>query len=76
MIWVTAAEYDTAYKIKIQFNDNTEKLVDLQQTIRQDHRSIIRELENYELFRSFSVDLDTIVWKNGADFAPEFLYSL
>ena len=35
---------------------------------------MFRELVDIAKFRQFKVDFDTIVWKNGLDMAPEFLY--
>ncbi|WP_253952452.1 DUF2442 domain-containing protein [Xylanibacter muris] len=32
--------------------------------------------KDLELFRQFTVMYNTIEWKNGADFAPEYLLSL
>jgi hypothetical protein len=31
---------------------------------------------NIELFSQVSVDMDTLVWPNGFDLAPEYLYEL
>jgi hypothetical protein len=41
------------------------------------HGPIFEPLRNVEAFRRFHVhpELRTIVWENGADFAPEFLRS-
>ncbi len=37
---------------------------------------VLEPLKDAHYFRQFSVDPDlhTLVWPNGADFAPEFLY--
>jgi hypothetical protein len=37
-------------------------------------RKIFKPLLDKEYFKSFSIRLNTICWKNEADFAPEFLY--
>ncbi|MEK9137511.1 MAG: DUF2442 domain-containing protein [Bacteroidota bacterium] len=39
--------------------------------------SVFEPLKDRNRFRQFKVhpDLHTIVWENGADFSPEFLYS-
>lgn len=44
--------------------------------IQNDNRKIVRELMNIELFSQVSVDMDTLVWPNGFDLAPEYLYEL
>jgi hypothetical protein len=76
MIYVTEANYIKDYQIEICFNDKKVGLVDLKNTIETDNRKIFQELKNIEKFKFFSVDMDTIVWKNGLDLAPEFLYDL
>ena len=71
-----SAEYAGDYKIKVMFNDSTSGLADFKQKVFTDHRPIIRELIDLNKFRDFTVEAFTIVWKNGVDFAPEFIKSL
>lgn len=73
MMYVTGVSYVGDYKIRVRFNDNYEGIVDLQQVIETDHRPIFRELEDMSLFKDFYLEMDTVVWKNGLDLAPEFL---
>lgn len=75
MIYVTQAYYIDEYKIHIVFNDKSEGIVDLKDTINNDHRPIFTELSDIKKFKQFKVARDTIVWENGLDLAPEFLYS-
>jgi len=74
MIQVTEARYIDQYKIYLVFNDHREGIVDFKAVITKDHRPIIAELINIDKFKKFKVEADTIVWENGLDFAPEFLY--
>ncbi|MBR5016451.1 MAG: DUF2442 domain-containing protein [Spirochaetia bacterium] len=76
MLCVTSAEYAGDYKIKVKFNDSTSGIVDFKQKVSTDHRPIIRELQDIELFKNFWIEADTITWRNGVDFAPEFIKSL
>jgi hypothetical protein len=64
------------YRIRVEFNDGTKGVVDLQETIFNDSRPIFAALREKELFRRFRVEMDTAVWENGLDLAPEFLYDL
>ena len=78
MIWLEAAEYVKDYQIKIKFNDGLEKIVDLKDVIFNDNRRVFQELKDLVLFSKvkFNPEFDTIVWPNGADLAPEFLYNI
>jgi len=76
MRWITQARHIKNYEIWIKFNDGIDGIVDLESTITNDHREIFRELEDEEQFKRFRVDDDTIVWENGLDLAPEYLYEL
>lgn len=76
MYWITEAHHAGEYRIHIRFNDDVEGMVDLWETIDHDHRAIFQELRDMKTFQAFRVDLDTIVWDNGLDLAPEFLRNL
>jgi hypothetical protein len=71
---VTHARYVSGYTIWIHFNDGIEGEVNLSSELQG---PIFEPLKNLEIFRQFKVhpELRTLVWPNGADFAPEFLYS-
>lgn len=70
---VTDAKYISDYRVWLRFNDGTEGEVDLAHEIGQ---GVFAPLSDINYFKNFFVDpeLNTIVWNNGADYAPEFLY--
>ncbi len=78
MIWITQARYIKNYQLWIQFNDATEKIVDLQKIILSDKRTCFLPLQNPTYFKKFRVNKksDTVEWPNGVDIAPEILYAL
>ncbi|MEO5341262.1 MAG: DUF2442 domain-containing protein [Magnetococcus sp. MYC-9] len=76
MFWVVDARHEQEYRVHIRFNDGVEGVADLQETICHDHRTIFQELRDPAAFRSFRVEMDTLVWDNGLDLAPEYLRSL
>ncbi len=67
------ARYVHEYTIWIRFNDGTEGEIDLKNELWGE---VFEPLKDVEQFKKFRVDPDlrTIVWENGADLAPEFLY--
>ena len=71
---VTQARYVADFTIWVRFDDGVEGEVNLSSELQG---PIFEPLKNLEVFRQFSVhpELRTLVWPNGADFAPEFLYS-
>jgi hypothetical protein len=72
---VTSARYISNYRLWLEFNDGAKGEVDLAGELSGE---IFRSLSDLEAFKNFTLngELDTIVWSNGADFAPEFLHSL
>ena len=70
---VREAKYICDYVIWLRFNDGAEGEIDLKDELWGE---VFEPLRDLEAFRSFKVDpdLETIVWENGADLAPEFLY--
>lgn len=73
MIWVVEAEYIREHRLKLTFSDGAAGEVDLGPMIAADHRPIARQLLDESLFKRFSVAMDTVVWENGFDLAPEYL---
>ena len=71
---VSDARYVEKYVIWIKFTDGTEGEVDLKDEL---WGPVFEPLKDVTLFRKFSVhpELHTVVWENGADLSPEFLYN-
>jgi hypothetical protein len=77
MVWVEKANKAVgAYQIQVEFNDGRSGIADFKNTLENDHRAIMRELLDLSVFNSFKVDNDTVCWKNGVDFSPEFIYNM
>jgi hypothetical protein len=72
---IISAHYIDRYKIKIQFNDGRSGIADLANSLKG---NVFKPLQDLVLFQQFEVDVElgTIRWTNGADFAPEYLYFL
>jgi Protein of unknown function (DUF2442) len=75
MIWVTAAKVLSEYRLQVRFSDGTEGLIALKDFIFSDARPIVAALRDPGAFAAARVDMDTVVWANGFDLAPEFLYA-
>ena len=73
LIWVTSAEHLKDYIIKLVFSDGTVKTVNLESHLDQ---PVFQPLLELSYFKKFTLNPFTIEWENGADFAPEFLYSI
>ena len=70
---VTNARYLEDYKVEVSFNNGRKGVADLIDAIKG---PVFELLKNTSEFSSFTVDkeLETIVWSNGADLAPEYIY--
>lgn len=73
MLNVTAVRHVREHVLWLRFNDGREGGVDLGPEL---DGAVFEPLRDVAVFRQVRVhpELRTIVWPNGADFAPEFLY--
>jgi hypothetical protein len=73
ILHVREAKYLHDFVIWLRFNNGAEGEIDLKNELDGE---VFEPLKNVELFKKFKVDpaIQTIVWQNGADMAPEFLY--
>ncbi len=76
MIWVTDAKVLPDYRLRVRFSDGSEGDVDLKDFIQTDPRPIVNALRDRAAFSAIRVELDTVVWENGFDLAPEFLRAM
>lgn len=76
MIWVTDAQALPDYRLRVCFSDGSEGEVDLKDFIESDPRPIVKALRDRSIFSAIRVEMDTVVWENGFDLAPEFLRAM
>lgn len=72
---VKEVKYISDYKLALTFEDEGVRILDLASHLDGE---ISEPLKGIRYFKSVRVnpDLDTIVWENGADMAPEFLHEI
>ena len=73
ILHVVEVKYVRDYVIWVKFNDGIDGEVDLSTELEGE---VFGPLKDNALFKTVKVDslLQTVVWDNGADLAPEFLY--
>ena len=70
---VIEANYVSDYKIELIFNTGLRKTVDFSRWLRG---PVFDSLRNRTEFRKFFIAGGTVCWPNGADIAPETLFSI
>lgn len=75
MLHIKSAQYVSKFILRLSFDDGTGGDVDLKNVL---NGPVFEPLKDERMFSKVSVDpeLETVVWPNGADFAPEFLKEL
>ena len=73
LVQVVDARYVVGYRIEVVFDDGRKGIADLTDSLQG---PAFEALTDKSEFQRFVVDkeLDTLVWENGADLAPEFIY--
>ena len=67
------ARYVGDYRVWLRFKDGTAGEIDLCDEIWGDVFEPLKNLDEFAKLRA-DPELHTLVWPNGADFSPEFLY--
>ena len=70
---INKAEYLGDYRIRLWFNNNEVRDVDLANSLKGE---AFLPLLDKDYFKRFTIRFNTIEWDNGADFAPEYLYDI
>lgn len=75
MLHVTSVKYLSGFRLWVAFDDGTSGNIDLTDELKG---PMFEPLKSVETFNQVALDpeLETLVWPNGADFAPEFLKGL
>jgi hypothetical protein len=72
---ITKVTYLHDYKLRLEFDDDTVREVDLANEL---YGEVFEPLKDLDLFRQvyLNPNTNTIEWPNGADFAPEYLHKI
>lgn len=75
MHFVKNVKYIEGYKLAITFENDLIKIVNLESYL---NKGVFKPLKDISYFKTVRIDedLDTIVWDNGADISPDFLYEI
>ena len=75
MHFVKDVKYLSEYKLLLSFEDGSLRQVDLEPHLSGE---VFEPLKDINVFKSVHLnpELDTIVWDNGADMSPDFLYEI
>ena len=75
MHYITGVDHENDYTLRLTFEDGSVRRVDL-----KDHLDgeVFEPLKDRDFFCSphLNEDIDTVVWDNGADMSPDFLYDI
>jgi len=73
MVHILKAEIINDYNISIEFNNGTKGTINFKNIFEDDHREIVKELLDKDLFKTVKINLNTLCWDNTVDFAPDYL---
>lgn len=75
MLHVRSVRYLSGFKLWVSFDDGSSGEVDLSGKLTG---PVFEPIQDPEFFSKVAVDpeLETVIWPNGADLAPEFLQGL
>ncbi len=71
---VLDARHAGRYRVWLRFDDGLSGEIDLEDELWGPVFDPLKDVAEFSQLRA-DPDLETVVWPNGADFAPEFLYN-
>lgn len=73
---IEKAEYKGDYKIFLEFDDGQKGVVNLENFLLSNSKTVFKRICDIEEFKNFSLNRATITWGGDLDLAPEFLHDL
>jgi hypothetical protein len=73
ILHVREARYMRGYVLWLRFSDGAEGEIDLESELEGEVFGLLKDVDQFKRFR-VDPERQTVVWENGADLAPEFLY--
>ena len=75
MHYIIGVQYISGFKLHLQFEDGRWRVADLESHLDGE---VFEPLKNRIRFSTahLNTDIDTVVWDNGADMSPDFLYGI
>lgn len=70
---VKKVEYINGYQLKLHFDNGKIKIIDLADELKIAKNKFI-DLVSIDYFKKVRCDCSTIIWPNGIDFCPDWLY--
>jgi len=75
MHYITEVKHDKDYVLLLTFDDHTVRRVDLESHLDGEVFEPLKALAQFKTAH-LNEDIDTVVWDNGADMSPDFLYNI
>jgi hypothetical protein len=75
MHYITGVRYVSGFELHLQFEDGGWRVVDLEPHLDGEVFEPLRDRSRFGTAR-LNPDIDTVVWDNGADMSPDFLYEI
>lgn len=72
---ITAVEYDSGFSLFLQFENREWRTADLEEHLDGEIFEPLKDVSRFAT-AALNEDIDTVVWENGADMSPDFLYEI
>jgi hypothetical protein len=75
MHYITGVKHTGGYTLELEFEDGSIRSVDLERHLDGEVFDPLKDPSQFQTAHLNS-DIDTVVWGNGADMSPDFLYEI
>ncbi len=75
MHYIIGVQYISGFKLHLQFEDAGWRVANLESHLDGEIFEPLRDVSRFGT-ACLNTDIDTVVWDNGADMSPDFLYEI
>ena len=74
-MWLKTAEYIKDYIIRVVFEDNSVRIIDLKSFIQNSQHPAIKKFLDINLFKNFKIEFGSLCWEGGQfDISHQAIY--